>query len=206
MGLPRPRWIEPVRQSPRPLMFGSFAQGTVHLNSLNSLTRRLTPTVIIRRLPRATPLADYSAMQLSPHFRYHAAVRLLAQHHLPLRFSLIGSLIVVPPTNYASSPEVTRCSSVPCCPQTPWCGGANENAFASIVQARPLPTFGRPVHLRGSPHRLRPGTSPHALRISPRGEHPALRRMPSLRRPARLLTPLSDMTLLIRASEGLQPS
>src|SRR6202035_3134770 len=27
----------------------------------------------------------------------------------------------------------------------------NENAFASIVQARPCPTFGRPVHLRGVP-------------------------------------------------------
>ncbi len=50
-----------------------------------------------------------------------------------------------------------------------------EYAFASIVQARPCPTFGRPVHLRGSPHRLRPGTSPHALRIPPRDGHPALR-------------------------------
>jgi hypothetical protein len=28
---------------------------------------------------------------------------------------------------------------------------------------------------RGGPHRLRPGTSPHALRIPPRGGHPALR-------------------------------
>ena len=27
----------------------------------------------------------------------------------------------------------------------------NENAFAFIVQARPCPTFGRPVHLRGVP-------------------------------------------------------
>src|SRR5260370_16496168 len=36
------------------------------------------------------------------------------------------------------------------------------------------PTFGRPVHL-GFPHRLRPGTSPHALRIPPHGGHPALR-------------------------------
>ena len=51
----------------------------------------------------------------------------------------------------------------------------NENAFAPIVRARPCPTFGRPVHRRGSPHRLRPGTSPHALRIPPRGGHPALR-------------------------------
>src|ERR1019366_7070515 len=32
-----------------------------------------------------------------------------------------------------------------------------------------------PVHLGDYPPRLRPGTSPHALRISPRGGHPALR-------------------------------
>jgi hypothetical protein len=40
----------------------------------------------------------------------------------------------------------------------------NENAFVLEVQTRPCPTFGRPVHL-GFPHRLRPGTSPQALRI-----------------------------------------
>ena len=107
----------------------------------------------------------------------------------------------------------------------------NENAFASIVQARPCPTFGRPVHPRGRPHRLRPGTSPHALQIPPRDGHPALRGAdrrwlqvrlgcvqlsPSC--PFRLLhtcllspasealPPLSDMAPLIRAPEGLQPS
>src|SRR6202035_1458750 len=48
------------------------------------------------------------------------------------------------------------------------------NAFAPIVRARPCPTFGRPVHLRSGLHRLRPDTSPHALRIPPRGGHPAL--------------------------------
>ena len=51
----------------------------------------------------------------------------------------------------------------------------NENAFAFIVQARPCPTFGRPVHPWGSPHRLRPGTSPHTLRIPPHNGHPVLR-------------------------------
>ena len=50
----------------------------------------------------------------------------------------------------------------------------NENAFASIVQARLCPTSGRPVHL-GFPHRLRPGTSPQALQIPSRDGHPALR-------------------------------
>ena len=48
----------------------------------------------------------------------------------------------------------------------------NENAFVSIVQTRPCPTFGRPVHH----FRLRPGTSPHALRIPPHDGHPALRK------------------------------
>src|SRR5215470_16802394 len=42
------------------------------------------------------------------------------------------------------------------------------------LRTRPCPTFGRPVRL-GFPHRLRPGTSPHALRIPPHGGHPALR-------------------------------
>ena len=53
----------------------------------------------------------------------------------------------------------------------------NENAFAFIVQARPCPTFGRPVHRWGGPHRLRPGASPQALRIPPCDGHPALRRL-----------------------------
>jgi hypothetical protein len=55
----------------------------------------------------------------------------------------------------------------------------NENAFVSIVQTRPFPAFGRPVHLRGSPHRLQPGISPHALRIPPHDGHPALRELQS---------------------------
>jgi hypothetical protein len=80
----------------------------------------------------------------------------------------------------------------------------NENAFASIVQARPCPTFGRPVHLRGSPHRLRPGTSPHALRIPSRDGHPALRRIPPSADDA--LPPSLDIAPLIRVPEGLQPS
>jgi hypothetical protein len=50
-----------------------------------------------------------------------------------------------------------------------------RNAFAPIVRARPCPIFGRPVRLRGSPHRLQPDTSPHALPIPDRSGHPALR-------------------------------
>ena len=44
-----------------------------------------------------------------------------------------------------------------------------------IVRARPCPTFGRPVHHRGGPRRLRPDTSPHTLRIPPHDGHPVLR-------------------------------
>jgi len=51
----------------------------------------------------------------------------------------------------------------------------DENAFAPIVRARPCPTFGRPVRHWDCSHRLRPGTSPHALRIPSRDGHPALR-------------------------------
>ena len=54
-----------------------------------------------------------------------------------------------------------------------------RDAFVSIMQTRPYPTFGRPVRLRGGPHRLRPGTSPHALQIPSCANaldgHPALR-------------------------------
>ena len=41
--------------------------------------------------------------------------------HFALR--LIGSLAPAPPGDRASSPGVTHGSSVPCRPQTPWCGG-----------------------------------------------------------------------------------
>ena len=61
----------------------------------------------------------------------------------------------------------------------------NEYAFVSVMQTRPCPTFGRPVHLRGSPHRLRPGSSPHAFRIPSRDGHPALRRINFILQPAR---------------------
>ena len=49
-----------------------------------------------------------------------------------------------------------------------------DRAFVAIVPTRPCPLFGRPVHRRGGPHRLRPGASPQALRTPPRGGHPAL--------------------------------
>ena len=104
-----------------------------------------------------------------------------------------------------------------------------RNAFASIVQARPCPTFGRPVRLGVAPIGYGP-----VLLLMPFGFHLAVDTLPSgsrrggfrsalsvsgfrLRAPHRLLhtflspaseelPPLSDTTLLIRAPEGLEPS
>jgi hypothetical protein len=49
-----------------------------------------------------------------------------------------------------------------------------DNAFVTTLPTRPCPLFGRPVHRRDGSHRFRPGTSPQALPIPPRGGHPAL--------------------------------
>jgi len=104
-----------------------------------------------------TRQSDYSP-GIASHFALAYRVTYLGATREPCEFSRGHALFfrTVPPAN-----TLVR-----------W---VNECAFASIVQARPCPTFGRPVHLRGSPHRLRPGTSPHALRIPPRDGHPALR-------------------------------
>ena len=105
----------------------------------------------------------------------------------------------------------------------------NENAFAFIVQARPCPTFGRPVHFGVAPIDYSP-----VLLLMPFRFHLAMDTLPSGNRkrwlqvrlgrvqlspscPFRLLhtclspgprgiTPALDMALLIRAPEGLQPS
>ena len=69
--------------------------------------------------------------------------------------------------------------------------GWNPLAFASIVQARPLPIFGRPVHPRDGSHRLQPGGSPQALQTSPHGKRPALRS--SSTSASEVLPPLLDI-------------
>ncbi len=103
-------------------------------------------------------------------------------------------------------------------------------AFASILQARPGPTFGRPVHLRGSPLDYGP-----VLLLMPFRFHLTVDTLPSevpqmvasgqpwsvsgFRLRARLglsipatspasdvLSPLLDIAPLIRAPEGLEPS
>ena len=105
-----------------------------------------------------------------------------------------------------------------------------SNAFASILQARPCPTFGRPVHLWGSPLDYGP-----VLLLMPFGFHLAMDTLPSgvlqmmasgppwpvsgFRLRARLgfsipstcsgqrrIIAALDIAPLIRAPEGLEPS
>ena len=50
----------------------------------------------------------------------------------------------------------------------------NENAFASVMQARPCPTFGRPVHLRDGSLDYGP-----VLLLMPFGSHLTVDTLPS---------------------------
>jgi hypothetical protein len=211
-------------------MYGYFTHGTDPpprpcSSGFLSLPDRLrwlpSPTHFRRRLPGHAVFTALKVLHSHP-----STDRAL----LATSLSLIGLLTPVPPEDPASPPEVTRCSSVPCRPQTPCYRGRMSDAFASYTQARPLPLLADQFILE-LPPRLRPGTSPHALRIPPHDGHPALRRPAragsrsalacvrlSLSCPFRLLhtfspspasealPPLSDTALLIRAPEGLKPS
>jgi len=141
---------------------------------LTYLAFRFAPTALVNRLPQFTRLpfprshgfhrasgtirlSDYSYGIVS-HFAFAYRVPYTSATRKPCESSWGHALIfhTVPPAN-----TLVR-----------W---VDENAFASIVQARPCPTFGRPVHPRGGPRRLRPGISPQTLQIPPHGGHPVLR-------------------------------
>jgi hypothetical protein len=97
---------------------------------------------------------------------------------------------------HMSSPGVTYQSSVPCYPHTPWFDGWMRFAFASILQTRPCPIFGRPVHLWDGSLRLQPGTSPHTLRIPSHDGHPVLQSIAAIG--FRLLLSVSGFRLCAR--------
>src|SRR5215472_14850583 len=137
--------VEPVCQSPRTETYGYFTHGTVppsrpYSSGLASSSRPSSPAAFPNPFGR----------RLRGHAVFTALEVLLSRPTtgrtlLAISLALIGPLTPVPPGDSASPPEVTHCSSVPCRPQTPWYGGWMRNAFASILQARPCPTFGRPV-------------------------------------------------------------
>src|SRR5215469_15869842 len=85
-------WIDPVRQSPRTLMFGSFTQGTVPPQRSYSLVSCFIQRSSSARLPRRFLAADCSVTRVSSRFRYYSAVRRLTQHCLAISLALIGWL------------------------------------------------------------------------------------------------------------------
>ena len=115
--------VDPVRQSPQTMMYGFFAKGTdpphrpysSDFPSLPSCLRPPTsPAHSRRRFPGHTAFTALEVLFGSP---------TTGRASLATSLSLIGPLTPVPPGDPASPPGVTRCSSVPCHPQTPWCGG-----------------------------------------------------------------------------------
>src|SRR5580700_11780310 len=123
MDLPCTRRVEPVRQSPRTKMYGYFTIELFHLPALTHLARCRFPTAFAGRLPRPTLVAACAVTRLSPRFRYFCSHPTTDRASLAISLALIGLLTPVPPGDSVSPPEVTHCSSVPCHPQTPWCGG-----------------------------------------------------------------------------------
>src|SRR5207253_9154805 len=93
------RQVDPVHQSPPTRMYGFFTHGTVPPSRLYSSGFLSLPDHL-RRLPSPThSVADNSVTWLSPRFRYYSAVRLLTEHHSPLRSEVRrGGLGCHPPT------------------------------------------------------------------------------------------------------------
>src|ERR1700737_2167274 len=101
-------------------MYGYFAPGTVPPPRLSS-SGFLALSDYLRRLPSPTPFCR----RLLGHTIF---VVLGVLHSRPstdrasltFSLSLIGPLTSVSPEDPVSPPEVTRCSSAPCPPQSPW--------------------------------------------------------------------------------------
>jgi len=117
------RRVDPGRQYPRTMMYGFFAKRTDPPHRPYSSDCPSRPSCL-----RPPPSPTHSGRRsLGP--AVFAALQVLhsgpstGRASLATSLPLIGLLTPVPPGDPASPPEVTRCSSLPCRPQTPWCGG-----------------------------------------------------------------------------------
>ena len=115
--------VGPGRQYPRTVMYGFFAKRTDPPHRPYSSGCPSRPSCL-----RPPPSPTHSGRRSLGH-AVLAALQVLhsgpstGRASLATSLPLIGLLTPVPPGDSASPPEVTRCSSVPCHPQTPWCGG-----------------------------------------------------------------------------------
>ncbi len=94
--------------------------------------------------------ADSSVTWLSPCFRYYSVVRLLTWLRFPLRsaYRVTYSGATRKPCESSWGHTLIFHTVPPANTLVRW---VDENAFASILQARPCPTFGRPVRPRMAP-------------------------------------------------------
>ena len=115
--------VDPDHHSPRTMMYGFFTKGTDPPHRPYSSDFPSLPSCL--RLP---PSPTHSRRRSLGHTAFTVLEVLFGspttgRASLPTSLSLIGSLTPNPAGDSASPPEVTRCSSVPCRPQAPWCGG-----------------------------------------------------------------------------------
>src|SRR5215470_17945118 len=117
-------WINPVRQSPRTPMYGSFSQRNCSSSAAYSLAFCFCPTFFV-----CSPSPAHSRRRLLGHESFPSLQVLLGSPTtdaaLHRHFACAYRLAYAgdQPATPSVPPEVTRCSSIPCRPQTPWCGG-----------------------------------------------------------------------------------
>jgi hypothetical protein len=152
MNLPGTCWVDSVCQSPRCRAYGYFTHGTAP-----PPCSFLIWSAVYSQPPSPAVFPNSFGCRFPGRAIFVALVVLHSRPStdkasLATSLSLIGLFTPVPTGDSASLPEVTHCSSVPCRPSAnTLVRRVNETAFAFVVQARPCPAFGRPVHLRGVP-------------------------------------------------------
>ena len=162
MDPPPPRRVQPVGKSPRSLMLGYFTHGTVHLSALAHLTVLSGPDRL-RRPP--SPTHSVAARGRSRGFhRASGNIRPSdSSTSVPSHFALayrVGCRGATRGPAEVSQGHALVFRTVPSAyTLVRW---VDESAFASIVQARPCPTFGRPVR-----HGVAPSTTARYCSANP---------------------------------------
>lgn len=134
MDLLRTRRVDPVGQSPRRAMYGSFTHGTVPPRSPYSSVLPSRPDPLRPPSSPTHSVADGSVPRLVAVVQVLPGSPTTDRASRSFSLTLIGRLTPVPPGDRVSPPEVTRHSSVPCRPHSPWCGGWMRTPSPSLCR------------------------------------------------------------------------